>query len=172
LVSSTTLYVSHCQTCFILPFGLLVLSIKVLKEPDYAEVAFGAMRLAQYKSPKDKWDKVGVALLQKNTGFVVAVAEMTGSTEQDPVARSFVHFYQYHGKGAEMLSFLIIDEVARTLDENTIFRSNSLASKVRKQQKKKNPPLIHSTLTYLFSTSNSTQRSLVSSIYSKLSVGA
>eukprot|EP01122_Echinamoeba_exundans_P015110 TRINITY_DN703_c0_g1_i2.p1 TRINITY_DN703_c0_g1~~TRINITY_DN703_c0_g1_i2.p1 ORF type:complete len:1930 (-),score=307.00 TRINITY_DN703_c0_g1_i2:3006-8795(-) len=100
-----------------------------LKEPDYALVAFSTMLQPQWKAPKDNWEILAIKLLAKDHGFVFSIMATTPPTEQDKISRALCHVYEWHKKSVEYGVLFVTDEVSRNLEENTIFRNNSMASK-------------------------------------------
>jgi hypothetical protein len=100
-----------------------------LKEPDYSLIAFGSMLQPQWKPPKDNWEILAIKLLAKDHGFVLTVMATTPPTDQDKIARALCHVYEWHKKSVEYGVLFVTDEVSRNLEENTIFRNNSMASK-------------------------------------------
>jgi hypothetical protein len=100
-----------------------------LVEPNYEQVAFGTMLIPQWKAPKDNWEILAIKLLSKNTGFALAIMQTTPATDQDKIARALCHVYEWHRKSVEYGVLFVTEEVKRNLEENTIFRNNSMASK-------------------------------------------
>jgi hypothetical protein len=100
-----------------------------LKEPDYAAVAYGTTMQPLWRYPKDNWEILAIKLLAKDNGFVFSVMNTTAPTEQDAIARSLTHFYQFHHKSVQYGTLFVTTEVLRNKSENTIFRNDSMASK-------------------------------------------
>jgi hypothetical protein len=107
-----------------------------LKEPDYNDVAFGVFLQPVYKFPKDNYDILAMKLLAKDPSFVFSVLATTAPTEQDAVAKSLTFFFEHRKRASEYLVLFISDEVKRNKTENTIFRNNSMASKMFKYYSK------------------------------------
>jgi len=68
----------------------------------------------------------------KDIRFAQLVNYITGSTEQDSIAKAYVHFYTFHGDCSRVLTIFAGDEITSCLQENTIFRNNSMSSRMFK----------------------------------------
>jgi hypothetical protein len=103
-----------------------------LKEPDYILVAFGAALLEeQYKVPKDGWDML-IQKINKEPHFVDMLVLGTASTEEDQLARTFVYVFEKYDISVPSIVRMVQSEINSTEFENTLFRSNSVASKMFK----------------------------------------
>jgi neurofibromin 1 len=102
-----------------------------LREPDFAVVAFGPLLEEQYKVPKDNYDLL-VLKLCKEPNFLQAVVGATAPTEEDSLARTLVNLYEKQDISLKMIVLLVTDEINKNEFENTLFRSNSVASKMFK----------------------------------------
>lgn len=104
-----------------------------VKEPDYQIVAFGDFLQPKFKMPKDNLDILAIKLLDKTHGLLRAIEGGTAATEADLIAKALTFiFAAYPGKAEEAIQFLIAGEIARTKQETTLFRNNSMASKMFK----------------------------------------
>lgn len=100
-----------------------------IREPDYAAVAFGTATELAYRMPSDDYQFLETVLGRHNFGLQVAMAGVSPPTEEDLVAKSMLYVAQAHGQSVGMINALVRGEIARCLEENTIFRNNSVASK-------------------------------------------
>jgi hypothetical protein len=103
-----------------------------LKEPDYVIVAFGsAMLEEQYRAPKDGWD-ILIQKITKEPNFVDMLVLGTAATEEDQLARTLVYVFERFDVSVPSIVRLVQREINSTEFENTLFRSNSVASKMFK----------------------------------------
>ncbi len=129
--------------------GLLV----QVREPDYEQVAYQGDLSLLYKIevrdsykyafvPGDIWH-VSVAnnvyfreleeiLLNRDKTFLSTIFAVTAPTETDPVAKACVYLAHSRGSAAELIQFFATQEVMSSLTENTLFRMNSVSSKMFK----------------------------------------
>jgi hypothetical protein len=104
-----------------------------VKEPDYQIVAFGDFLQPKFKMPKDNLDILAIKLLDKTHGLLLSIEGGTSPTEADLVARALTYIYAaYPGKAEEAIQTLVSGEIGRTKQETTLFRQNSMASKMFK----------------------------------------
>lgn len=109
--------------------GALIFNVR---EPDYTLVAFGAPGELLYRIPSDNYRLLEQVLCSHNFNFQVALAAVSPPTEEDIIAKSMLYVAQAHGISVGMINALVKGEIARCKEENTIFRSNSVASKTFK----------------------------------------
>jgi hypothetical protein len=103
-----------------------------LKEPDYVLVAFGpALLEEQYKPPKDNWD-ILIQKINKEPNFVNMLVLGTASTEEDQLARTLVYVFEKYDQSVPSMVRLVQREINLTTFENTLFRQNSITSKMFK----------------------------------------
>jgi hypothetical protein len=100
-----------------------------VREPDYTAVAFGTNNELMYRLPSDDYAMLEAVLGRHGFAFQVALAAMSPPTEEDLVAKSMLYIAQASGQSVGMINALVRGEIARCLEENTIFRNNSVASK-------------------------------------------
>lgn len=62
--------------------------------------------------------------------MLAAISEAVPASDQEKIARIFAAFYDSNGRVLDALDFLMKEEVRRTQDVATLFRSNSLASRM------------------------------------------
>jgi hypothetical protein len=103
-----------------------------LREPDYDAIAWGNDVVAVYRVPDDKWQVLNRNLARRDYLLQLALALNCPATEQDSLAKGLVYVACAHGVAPEMIKTVIRAEVAACLEENTLFRSNSVASKMYK----------------------------------------
>lgn len=109
--------------------GALIFNVR---EPDYTLVAFGPPAELNYRIPSDNYRLLEQLLCSHNFGLQVALAAVSPPTEEDIIAKSMLYVAQSHGISVGMINALVKGEIARCREENTIFRSNSVASKTFK----------------------------------------
>lgn len=109
--------------------GALIFNVR---EPDYSLVAFGAPGELNYRIPSDNYRLLELMLASHNFNFQVALAAVSPPTEEDIIAKSMLYVAQSQGISVGMINALVKGEIARCREENTIFRSNSVASKTFK----------------------------------------
>jgi hypothetical protein len=107
----------------------------VLVDPKYDEIAFGNFLGALY-SPHNKklieeLAELEELLLAGEKTLVVGLSRITGSTESDALAKAVVYLYEGRGKAMDLIFTFIEIELASG-DSNTVFRQNSLATKMFK----------------------------------------
>ena len=71
-------------------------------------------------------------LLNKDRTFLSTLFDITNPTEQDAVARAMIFLAQSRGISSEFLQYFCQMEIINSGSENTIFRQNSMASKMFK----------------------------------------
>ena len=106
--------------------GALIFNVR---EPDYTLVAFGPPAELLYRMPSDDYRLLEQLLCSYNFGLQVALSAVSPPTEEDIIAKSMLYVAQSHGMSVGMINALVKGEIARCREENTIFRSNSVASK-------------------------------------------
>jgi hypothetical protein len=109
--------------------------IVVVKEPDYVLVAYGSDLEQKYRLPDDNYIKLETALMRPDFGLQMGISSVCPSTEQDAIAKSLVHIAYSHNDPTfviDMINEAVRAEVASCIQENTIFRGNSIASKMFK----------------------------------------
>lgn len=94
--------------------------------------------LAQFKFPKDGLQALADCLLLADQDFrlLLVINKITAPTEQDIVSKSLVGFYTYHSNCKNILQTFAAVEIQACLQENTIFRNNSIASRMFKYYSK------------------------------------
>lgn len=103
-----------------------------VREPDYGIVAFGPPAELAYRMPSDNYRTLEQALCSNNFALQVVMAAGSPPTEEDIIAKSMIYVAQAHGLSVGMINALVKGEIQRCREENTIFRSNSVASKTFK----------------------------------------
>jgi len=102
-----------------------------LARPDFQKVAMQGLTLEpDAKAPQDSYSYIAEALLTEEFGRFVSIA--TTAEEQDRVARDLVLFYQSEGKAVDFMISAMKEEVKTTETEKTLFRNNSMVSKMFK----------------------------------------
>jgi hypothetical protein len=104
----------------------------VVREPDYVLVAYGSDLDPKFRMPDDSYKKLEVALGLKHFGLQLAIQVFCPPTEQDAVAKAMVHVAHSQGAAIDLIKTLVRVEVSQCIQENTIFRGNSLVSKMFK----------------------------------------
>ena len=105
-----------------------------LKEPNYFEIAWGADTTLWWKIPSEVERYVTLERQLSRQDFLlqVAIAFNCPATEQDALAKAMVYVASAHHIAASMIQTCIRYEVQTCKEENTLFRSNSVASKMYK----------------------------------------
>ena len=103
-----------------------------MHEPNYDAIAWGADSELQFRIPSHKYGVLERALCRKDHLLQLALSLTCPATEQEMLAKGLVFVAVYHNFAPEMIQTVIRAEVASCLDENTLFRSNSVASKMYK----------------------------------------
>jgi hypothetical protein len=70
--------------------------------------------------------------MNKDRTFLRILVAITAATEYDAVAKALVYLSHHKGIGSDLIQFFASDEVRKSTSENTIFRQNSMASKMFK----------------------------------------
>eukprot|EP01089_Gocevia_fonbrunei_P001501 TRINITY_DN1138_c0_g1_i1.p1 TRINITY_DN1138_c0_g1~~TRINITY_DN1138_c0_g1_i1.p1 ORF type:complete len:1456 (+),score=163.65 TRINITY_DN1138_c0_g1_i1:50-4417(+) len=108
-----------------------------LEEPDYEDIAYGSDTNQTYSVDKSGANKLtALEELLLDMEYVFPVCEITQATEADVVAKSFVYLYADNGRAVELINNFITLEVENSSKEGTLFRSNSMASKMFKTYSK------------------------------------
>jgi hypothetical protein len=71
-------------------------------------------------------------LLNRDKTFLSTIFAVTAPTETDPVAKSCVYLAHSRGSAAELIQFFATQEIMASATENTLFRLNSVSSKMFK----------------------------------------
>eukprot|EP00029_Vermamoeba_vermiformis_P012681 TRINITY_DN757_c0_g1_i3.p1 TRINITY_DN757_c0_g1~~TRINITY_DN757_c0_g1_i3.p1 ORF type:complete len:1533 (-),score=248.89 TRINITY_DN757_c0_g1_i3:102-4700(-) len=109
--------------------GLLV----QIREPDYEQVAYQGDLSLQYKiDARDSYKELEEILLNRDKTFLSTIFAVTAPTETDPVAKACVYLAHSRGTAAELIQFFATQEVMSSATENTLFRMNSVSSKMFK----------------------------------------
>ena len=103
-----------------------------VKEPDYNAIAWGADTTLWWRVPEHRYKILETALSRRDFLLQTAIAFNCPATEQDALAKALVYVAHTHGLAADMIQLLIRYEVQTCKAENTLFRSNSVASKMYK----------------------------------------
>jgi hypothetical protein len=103
-----------------------------VKEPDYLVVAYGTDMEAKYRMPDDNYKKLEAVLARRDFGLQLAIQSFCPATEQDLVAKAMIHVAHTQDKAIDLINTLVRVEVSQCIQENTIFRGNSLVSKMFK----------------------------------------
>jgi len=84
--------------------------------------------------PKDNFALLATQLkkLQTDPSFVFLLDSITAPTEQDAVAKAFVNFYTFQQTASPAITVFAAQEIKTCTQENTIFRNNSMASRMFK----------------------------------------
>jgi hypothetical protein len=108
--------------------GLII----ALREPNYEEIAWGNDTTLAWKVPSDNYKLLEQHLNRRDFLLQVAIAFNCPATEQDALAKAMVYVASAHGLAADLIQTCIRYEVQTCLHENTLFRNNSVASKMYK----------------------------------------
>lgn len=103
-----------------------------MREPNYDAIAWGIDSALQFRVPSHKYAVLERALCRKDHLLQLALSLTCPATEQEMLAKGLVFVAVYHKFAPEMIQTVIRAEVASCLEENTLFRSNSVASKMYK----------------------------------------
>lgn len=69
---------------------------------------------------------------ERGYGLVGAMCGAVGTADASRLAKALVHFYDSHGLAVDMMKALVTLEVKEALSQNTLFRTNSLVTKMFK----------------------------------------
>lgn len=103
-----------------------------LREPDYDAIAWGTDIELLYRIPDDRYVTLMGALNRADFLLQMALSLNCPATEQDPLAKGLVFVACANDCAPKMIRTIIRAEVATCKEENTLFRSNSVASKMYK----------------------------------------
>jgi hypothetical protein len=104
-----------------------------VKEPDYEKVAYQNEMMQHFRvTSKDDYVELEDILMNKDRTFLRILVAITAATEYDAVAKALVYLSHHKGIGSDLIQFFASDEVRKSTSENTIFRQNSMASKMFK----------------------------------------
>jgi hypothetical protein len=103
-----------------------------LEEPDYLAIAFGSDVTLAWRVPEHNYKLLDTALARRDFLLQLAIGFNCPATEQDALAKALVYVASKHGVAAEMIQTCIRSEVRACKHENTLFRNNSVASRMYK----------------------------------------
>ena len=105
-----------------------------LKEPNYYDIAWGVDTTLWWKIPSDaeRYEVLERHLSRQDFLLQTAISFNCPATEQDALAKAMVYIASAHHLAASMIQTCIRYEVQTCLSENTLFRNNSVASKMYK----------------------------------------
>lgn len=103
-----------------------------LREPDYDAIAWGTDVNLLYRIPDDRYSTLMAALNRPDFLLQMALSLNCPATEQDMLAKGLVFVACANDCAPKMIRTIIRAEVATCKEENTLFRSNSVASKMYK----------------------------------------
>jgi len=103
-----------------------------MREPDYDAIAWGSDRELQYRVAAGKWSVLDRHLGRPDHLLQLALSLNCPPTEQDSLAKALVYVAATKGDAVLMIQAIIRAEVRTCREENTLFRSNSVASKMYK----------------------------------------
>jgi hypothetical protein len=87
---------------------------------------------ALWDFPEDDYALLLHRICNEDQSFINAIMGSTPSAHEDTVAEALTYIYEYRGVIVGRLLTLINQEILRAMDENVLFRSNSIASRMFK----------------------------------------
>lgn len=99
-------------------------------EPDYLTVAFGADLTLKHKISSGGLPLLEQALQRPDFEFQLALGAVCDSSDQDEIGKSLIRIAYYQGLSLNCLSAIARQEISSCEVETTIFRGNSVASKM------------------------------------------
>jgi hypothetical protein len=106
--------------------------IKVAK-PDYESLAYGNLsedHVNLSKSQQSNLRKLEDLLLEEDFALTQTICETMKATDAEQVAKALAYIYAGHGQAVELLKFFITKEVGASNKEGTLFRANSVSTKI------------------------------------------
>ena len=103
-----------------------------VREPDYDAIAWGSDVELHYRIPDDRYATLMAILNRPDFLLQTALSLNCPATEQDSLAKGLVFVACANNCAPQMIRTIIRAEVATCKEENTLFRSNSVASKMYK----------------------------------------
>lgn len=103
-----------------------------LREPDYDAIAWGNDVTLHYRIPDDRYATLLAALRRPGYLLQIGLSLNCPATEQDSLAKGLVYVACATNNASDMIRTIIHAEVLTCKEENTLFRSNSVASKMYK----------------------------------------
>jgi len=106
--------------------------------PNFEPIMFGNAIMNARVSKKDTervkmlQDLKRMLVEDESLKIASAIVDITKATEQDAVAQALVYTFESHEGSLGLIKKFISDEVAGAASESTLFRSNSMASKMLK----------------------------------------
>lgn len=119
-------------------------ALKKLPEPDYVSLAF-AGALPDYELDKDTAEKLeGLEevhnvvdssdsqklLLSPDFGLVTAICDTTQLSDVDQITKAIIYVYESNNHSVDIIKHFITREVQSSDTEGSLFRSNSIVSKM------------------------------------------
>jgi len=129
--------------CLAIVIGLLILRRKIVQSgefpgipPDYDQVIFGTFfqPVFKIKSKQDKALEELENLLTSDQDFLVATAISRGAnrTYEENLARDYVYVFAAHNQCEDLIKAFIVQVLEVTEDPSTMFRANTVDSKMFK----------------------------------------
>jgi len=102
-------------------------------KPDYEALAYGSLLDDSVSLTKDQSTnlrKLEDLLLEEDFVLTRAVCETMKATDAEQVAKALTYIYAAHGQAVELLKYFVTKEVAASNKEGTLFRANSVSTKI------------------------------------------
>jgi hypothetical protein len=103
-----------------------------LHKKDFTKIIYGEQLNQDAEKSDADLSRLEQMLVEDNLEVAVAVSNMTQITEADKIAKALVVIFQDHDKVLTLLQAFIAEEVNTTESAGTLFRSNSMVSKMFK----------------------------------------
>lgn len=103
-----------------------------LHKKDFTKIIYGEQLNQDVEKSDADLNKLELMLVEDNLEVAVAVSNITQITEADKIAKALVVVFQDHDKVLTLLQAFIAEEVNTTESAGTLFRSNSMVSKMFK----------------------------------------
>jgi len=103
-----------------------------LSKKDFTKIIYGDQLNASPEKTGADIAKLDELLTEDDLAVTIAISNITQITEADKIAKALIILFQENGKVLHLLETFISDEVRSTETVGTLFRSNSMVSKMFK----------------------------------------
>jgi len=103
-----------------------------LNKKDFTKIIYGDQLNASPEKPLSETKELERLLLEPDLRVAFAVSSMTAITEADKIAKALIIVYQDSDRVMQLLEAFITEEVNLTESAGTLFRANSMVSKMFK----------------------------------------
>lgn len=101
-----------------------------LPKPDYMALAYGSYLGTMFDGPLGDYDELAAYLLRSDMEAITAICGCASATDVDDLTKSLVYLFASEQRALDVMRVFIADEVTKSTSEGTLFRQNSVSSKM------------------------------------------